>query len=67
MPTNDERREVARNLRELCGRDYGEAGVPVEEIERALCIEPVLPGSYDPNDVDTLADLIDPKGASYAD
>lgn len=60
MLTDVERREKARSLRDLCGRDYGEAGVPIDDIERALGVDPVLPGSYDPDDVDTLAGLIDP-------
>lgn len=67
MPTNEERREVARNLRELCGRDYGEAGVPIDEIERALGVNPVLPCSYDPNDVYELADLIDSDECTCCD
>lgn len=67
MATNKERREKARNLRDLCGRDYGEAGVPIEDIERALGVEPVLPCAYDPNDVDELADLIDPDTSSFHD
>lgn len=57
----EERRDVARKLRELCDEDHGEAGIELKEIEDALGVDSILPFSYDPVDVNTLADLIEPE------
>lgn len=68
MPTNDERREVAENLR--CLADY--PGLPVQYAEqfRDVLKEAIDPdgGNMDYSEIfDRLADLIDPDGGSYGD
>lgn len=57
--SNDRRKKISSGLRELAAKNYGEEGISVEEIERVLGISSILPNSYDPYDVDMLADLID--------
>lgn len=63
MPTDDERREVARRLREEAsyyewmGRD-----IDFYQVESALGLKPAGETAYAPESVRSLADLIEPSG-----
>lgn len=58
MPTNEERREVARKLRELAD---GFEGVCDFELASALYLESIGRYSYSSEDVMRLADMIEPE------
>lgn len=62
MPTDEERREVARRLREAASY-YESMGRDVDfyPVESALGLEPVGEIAYTPESVRSLADLIEPS------
>lgn len=64
MPTDDERREVARRLRELASDDEE---VSDFDLAKTLDLGAVSRYGYDPRDVERLADLIDPTCEVHRD
>lgn len=66
MPTDDERREVARRLREAASYyEMMERDVDFYPVESALGLKPTGETTYTPESVRSLADLIEPKRACY--
>ena len=63
MPTDEERREVARRLREAASY-YGSMGRDVDfyPVENALGLKPAGETAYTPESVRSLADLIEQSG-----
>lgn len=62
MPTDDERREVARRLREAASYyEIMERDVDFYPVERALGLKPAGETTYAPESVRSLADLIEPQ------
>lgn len=63
MVTNDERREVARRLREAASYyESLERDVDFYPVESALGLKPTGETAYTPESVRSLADLIEPSG-----
>lgn len=63
MATDDERREVARRLREAASHyESMERDVDFYPVESALGLKPTGETAYTPESVRSLADLIEPSG-----
>lgn len=63
MATDDERREVARRLREAASHyESMERDVDFHPVESALGLKPTGETTYTPESVRSLADLIEPSG-----
>ena len=66
MPTNEERRDIARRLREAAGHyEIMECDVDFYPVASALGLKPTGETTYTPESVRSLADLIEPKRACY--
>lgn len=65
MPTDEERREVARRLREAASYyESMERDVDFYQVESAIGLKPAGETAYTPESVRSLADLIDPDTTS---
>lgn len=68
MITDEERREVAKRLRELDADDFGDGEYyDCGEVENALGLVTDDGAWYEADGVRRLANLIDPDGGSYGD